>query len=110
MDLNKKREDEIKVVNQMISIYCKAHHHSGNQLCNECLELSEYAKMRSEKCPFMHNKTFCSNCKIHCYKPEMRAKIKKVMRYSGPRMLIVKPGLTIKHLYYDLKEKQQLKR
>ena len=22
-----------------------------------------------ERCPFMENKTFCSACKVHCYKP-----------------------------------------
>ena len=35
----------------------------------------------------METKTFCSNCKVHCYKPEMRKKIRAVMRFSGPRMI-----------------------
>lgn len=30
----------------------------------------------SGKCPFMENKTFCSNCKVHCCKPEMRERIR----------------------------------
>ena len=37
--------------------------------------LLDYAKHRSEKCPFMEEKTFCANCKVHCYKPEVREQI-----------------------------------
>lgn len=32
----------------------------------------------------METKTFCSNCKVHCYKPEMREKIRDVMRFPAP--------------------------
>ena len=35
-------------------------------LCRKCVELNEYARKPSDKCPFMENKTFCSNCKVHC--------------------------------------------
>ncbi len=28
---------------------------------------------------------FCSNCRVHCYSPDMRQQIKKVMRFSGPQ-------------------------
>ena len=31
-------------------------------------KLKEYVSLRLNKCPFGENKTFCSNCKIHCYK------------------------------------------
>ena len=41
-------------------------------MCPACQELSDYARLRSQKCPFMEEKTFCANCKVHCYKPEMR--------------------------------------
>ena len=46
----------------------------------------------------MENKTFCSNCKVHCYKPDMREQIRRVMRYSGPRMIKTHPILAIRHL------------
>ncbi len=57
----------------------------------------------------METKTFCSNCKVHCYKPEMREKIRIVMRYSGPRMLFVHPVMCLKHLIESKKEKKRLK-
>lgn len=107
-DLKKKREDEIKVVGQMIEIYCKAHHKS-KQLCEECQDLYDYAIQRVNHCPFMETKTFCSNCKVHCYKPEYREKIKEVMRFAGPRMLFVHPILAIKHVIEMKKEKKAQK-
>ncbi len=99
-NLEKKRKKEQEVVELMIRLYCRGNHRSSgkNPLCPECQELLEYAKARSERCPFMENKTFCSNCKVHCYKPEMREKIRVVMRYSGPRMLLYRPGLALWHL------------
>ena len=70
-----KREREKRMVTEMIKLYCKKQHHTkGGELCSECDELNEYAKLRSDKCPFMETKTFCSNCKVHCYKPVMREK------------------------------------
>lgn len=62
------------MVTQMIQVYCRGKHHTKGKMCSECQVLSDYANMRSDKCPFMETKTFCSNCKVHCYKPEMREK------------------------------------
>ena len=91
--IQSKREREQYVVSQMIELYCKKQHKSKNgALCKDCQELKDYAWQRSEKCPFMETKTFCSNCKVHCYKPAMREKIREVMRFSGPRMLFFLPS------------------
>jgi hypothetical protein len=57
----------------------------------------------------METKTFCSNCKVHCYKPEMREKIKEIMRFSGPRMIFYHPIMAIRHLIESKKEKQKMK-
>lgn len=102
-DINKKREQEKKVVSLMIKLYCKKNHKSA-QLCEECAKLDEYAALRSDKCPFMETKTFCSSCKVHCYKPDMREKISAVMRFSGPRMIFYHPVLAIRHLMESKKE------
>ena len=56
----------------------------------------------------METKTFCSNCKVHCYKPEMREKIRDVMRFSGPRMLFVHPVAAIRHVMETKREKRRL--
>ena len=54
----------------------------------------------------MATKTFCSVCKTHCYKPEMREQIRQVMRWSGPRMLFHHPVLAIRHLVETRKQKK----
>ena len=82
-----KREREKRMVSEMIALYCRKKHHTKGGLCPECADLEAYARMRSDKCPFMETKTFCSNCKVHCYKPVMREKIREVMRFSGHRRL-----------------------
>ena len=87
----------------------RKHNHHTSDLCFECKELVDYAKLRSAKCPFMKDKTFCVNCKIHCYKPEMREKIRTVMRYSGPRMIIYHPVLALWHLITSNQEKRRQK-
>lgn len=104
MDINKKREDEKEMVSLMIRLYCRKNHKT-KELCSECAELDRYARERSDRCPFMENKTFCSNCKVHCYKPEMREKIRKVMRFSGPRMMLYHPIMAIMHLILTKKSK-----
>lgn len=94
-----RRQREKRVVAEMIALYCRdTHKRAKGALCPECEALIAYAHLRSDKCPFMENKTFCSNCKVHCYQPDMREKIRRVMRYSGPRMMKTHPILAIRHL------------
>lgn len=104
-----KREHEKKIVSDMIALYCRKKHHQKNRLCTECAMLKEYAEKRSDQCPFMETKTFCSNCKVHCYKTEMREKIRRVMRFSGPRMLVYHPVAAVRHLLESRKEKRRLR-
>ena len=106
--VEKKRQGEQYVVEEMIRLYfTKNHSGSKAQLCPVCQKLADYAKLRSQKCPFMENKTFCANCKVHCYKPEMREKIRQVMRFRGPRMLLYHPVLAVWHLICSKREKRR---
>jgi hypothetical protein len=89
---------ERKTVEKMINIYCRDHHKSRKEPCDECRELLEYANFRLGLCPFQENKTTCGNCPIHCYKPAMREKIRDVMRYAGPRMILHHPLLAVGHM------------
>lgn len=107
MDVKTKREWEKETVSLMIAIYCRKKH-GGKNLCPDCAALDAYARQRSDKCPFMETKTFCSNCKAHCYKKDMREKIREVMRYSGPRMIFHHPVMAIRHLSESKKEKKRL--
>lgn len=108
--IESKREQEKQMVSQMIALYCRKNHGTKDSLCPECAALNDYARRRSDKCPFMETKTFCSNCKVHCYKPEMREKIRIVMRFSGPRMIFHHPAAAIRHLIETKKEKHRLEK
>ena len=88
---------EARTVRTMIGIYCRANHHSA-EICVECRALEDYAMARLDKCPFGEGKTVCSLCPVHCYKPEMRQRVKSVMRYAGPRMMSRHPAMAITHL------------
>lgn len=90
-------DDEKHAIVQMIKLYCKKVH-KRKELCNECKELKEYALNRLDRCPYGDNKTFCSKCKTHCYKKDKKEQIRKVMRFSGPRMIFYNPVIAIKHL------------
>lgn len=109
-DIQTKREREKAMVSQMIALYCKKKHRTEHGLCPECAALNAYARLRSDKCPFMETKTFCSNCKVHCYKPDMRDKIREVMRFSGPRMLFHHPIAAMRHIIETKKEKKRLEK
>ena len=136
--LKRKREREQEIVSQMIALYCKGNHSthrsallrergdemqrvregaalrerdSGERrdLCPECAELEAYAHARSERCPFMEEKTFCSNCTVHCYRPEMRERIRTVMRYAGPRMIFHHPVMAIRHMIESQRERRRIR-
>ena len=84
-------------VKAMIQIYCKKQHHA-TEMCDDCSELLAYAFKRLSKCPYQEKKPTCAKCPIHCYKKEMREKIQTVMRFSGPRMPLRHPVLSVYHL------------
>jgi len=93
----------------MVQIYCKAKHNSKGELCAECNAFFDYAKTRLDKCPFQENKTTCGKCRIHCYKPDMKEKVKVIMRFSGPRMLLHHPGLAMHHVIDGRKKPEDAK-
>lgn len=108
MNVETKRQKEQEMVSLMIRLYCRKRH-GGSPLCAECAQLERYARLRSEKCPFMEEKTFCSNCTVHCYRPDMREKIRAVMRFSGPRMLLYHPVMAICHGILTMIERKNQK-
>ena len=89
---------ERRTIDAMVRIYCRHHHGTRGELCQECSDLREYAFLRLERCTFRDGKPTCANCPIHCYGPEMRERVRKVMRYSGPRMLLRHPHLALAHV------------
>ena len=99
MTTQKKHLDRERLtMEKMVGIYCSANHGNGqDDLCADCREFLDYADVRLDKCPYGDDKPTCSNCPIHCYKPERREQAKVIMRYAGPRMLLKHPILAIAH-------------
>jgi hypothetical protein len=92
---------EERTVLVMLAMYCRAHHR-GNRtasgLCLSCSELADYAHRRLARCPYSAQKPTCARCTTHCYAPQMRERMRVVMRYAGPRMLRTHPILALAHL------------
>lgn len=103
---------EARTVEAMIRIYCRGRHSAQGgaaALCPDCAELLDYARHRLRRCPFQEGKTTCARCPVHCYRPELRQRIREVMRYAGPRMIGRHPLLTLWH-FWDNRRKAPLKK
>lgn len=89
---------EKKTIEAMVDMYCSAHHNAKISICEECVGILDYARLRLDKCPFGGKKGLCAKCAIHCYNPAMRAKITAIMKYAGPRMITKHPILALLHI------------
>lgn len=101
---------EKKTLSAMIDIYCEQFNSRVAEHCAEYKELSAYALNKVDNCPYQENKPVCPKCKIHCYNKEMRDKIKKIMRYSGPKMIFRHPYLAVMHLIDSIKKYPEIKK
>lgn len=107
-----KRENEKKMIHLMISIYCRCNHKNSynrktKAICEECSALYNYAVLRIDRCRYTETKTFCSACPTPCYNRDMKEKVKKMMAFSGKRMLIYNPLMALKHVYVMIKHNIQ---
>ncbi len=93
-------EKEKRMIAKMIDIYYKK---KDQGTLEEREELKAYALKRLTYCKYGENKGFCSKCPTHCYTPKYKEKIKKVMRYSGPRLILHHPIMLMKHIIKDIK-------
>lgn len=93
---------EWRTIEAMIALACRGRH-GGRRgaLCPACAELRAYAERRLALCPFGDEKPTCANCRVHCYRPEMRERVREMMRFAGPRMLAAHPYLALMHQLVD---------
>lgn len=92
-----KIEQEKKVIEVMIRLFCARKHGIKTGLCSDCKNLLDYAYKRLDKCPFGEEKSTCRKCTIHCYEKVMREKMRQVMGFSGPRMVFYHPFIALRH-------------
>lgn len=92
-----RRAREQRTLEAMLRMYCRGHH-PGGPLCAGCGVLARYAQRRLQRCVFGDAKPTCANCLVHCYNADMRARVREIMRWAGPRMLLRHPLLAILHM------------
>ncbi len=110
MKLFNRIEREKRTLAVMVKMYCDHYHDKIGSICSDCNELTEFANERINRCIFQDDKPVCSECLVHCYRMDMRDKIKTVMCFAGPKMIFHHPILGIRHLidkrrfkYIDIK-------
>ncbi|WP_028318535.1 nitrous oxide-stimulated promoter family protein [Desulfobulbus elongatus] len=101
---SRRMQREARTVEALIRRYCRDHHNSAPELCEDCRQLLAYARKRLHHCPFQDRKPTCGKCPIHCYAPGKREQIRAVMRYSGRRLLLSHPVLALLHLLDGLRK------
>lgn len=116
--------DEKRVVALMIRMYCRRHcrqqgrtakadrtgtRQNTRQICPECAALLDYAHRRLDSCRFGNGKPSCRKCPVHCYRADMRERIRTVMRWAGPRMIFHHPLAATKHLLRELRSPEPAK-
>ena len=97
---------DLKTLARFLDVYCRCRHTSVTRkradvpgfdvsaiarkevtLCSDCTRLLTHAFVKRSRCP-MNPKPACKNCTRHCYHPTFRNEIRKVMRFSGTRLLL----------------------
>ena len=97
---------DLKTLASFIQIYCDGHHQGYERttatlktndlqatkgypltLCRDCQKLLAHAFVMRTHCP-LDPKPSCKKCPHHCYAPKYRERIRKVMHYSGKRLLL----------------------
>ncbi len=107
--LDDKKSKDLRVLSDFISIFCRENHGAqakdvflvknaklrsnlGDKdlvLCQDCQKLLNHGIAKLLLCPY-DPKPMCKKCKIHCYAPGFRERIRQVMRFSG--LYLIKRG------------------
>ncbi|VDR36142.1 Nitrous oxide-stimulated promoter [Alistipes sp. cv1] len=82
----------------MIRLYCRRKEKNA-VLCEDCRELLTYSHKRLDLCRYGNKKGACKKCPTHCYASAFREKIREVMRFSGPRLILHYPLAAIRHIF-----------
>ena len=107
LNLSEKREQQLKLpyiakdvetIRIMTEIYCHAHHNTKEGLCPECEEFYLYSVKRLACSPFGEKKPVCAKCNIHCYGKGYKERAKEIMAFSGPKLLLKHPILSMRHI------------
>lgn len=93
--MNRNIDTELEALRKMLALYCRGRH-GGRALCPGCRELAAAAERGLRGCR-RSPKPACKDCPASCYPPGVRAGLREVMRYAGPRMPLRHPLLALRH-------------
>jgi hypothetical protein len=103
-ELTSKERKDLKVLALFTALWCQTHHQGEKAplesaepalqglgierrpLCGECREFLAYAFARRLKCP-LDPKPTCKHCRVHCYRPGHRERVREIMRFSGQYLI-----------------------
>lgn len=107
-----RQQNDINLLRRFISLYCGKQHADLRQslperniaslassLCPDCTALLEYAVERLRRCP-LEPKPACKKCTVHCYSPDYRERIRKIMAWSGKRMILHGRLDLVRHFFW----------
>lgn len=95
-------DTEIRIVAKMIRLYCTKNH-GTEELCPECETLRAETESCLTRCTYGESKPICKKCPIKCWSGDKREQIKRVMQFSGPRMIFHDPIVALVHLIHSFK-------
>lgn len=98
----KRIREEQQVVEAMIRLYCRKYERHET-LCPDCQALLNYAYTRLSRCRWGEQKPTCKQCSRHCYRPDMKERMRTVMRWAGPRMLFYHPMMALRHMFREMR-------
>ncbi|MGN1254023.1 MAG: nitrous oxide-stimulated promoter family protein [Prevotella sp.] len=90
-------EREKRTIAFMIRLYCRRRLHQ-QEPDEKHAALINYCQRRLDRCRWQDKKPPCKHCPCHCYAPEQREEVRKIMRWTGPRMLLFAPLEVLRHL------------
>lgn len=109
-DIETKREREKKMISQMIALYCHRNHHTRGAPLSRVRGAERLRPRPLRALPVHGDEDLLRQLPRARYKPDMREKIRAVMRFSGPRMIFYHPVAAIRHVVETKREKKRLKR
>lgn len=101
--MGKKIERQKATIALMLRLYCK-HRLGLKEMDEEHLRLLDYCSRRLDRCRWQDAKPACKDCLVHCYAPAEREKIREIMRWAGPRMILYAPIETLRHFFEGLRK------
>lgn len=111
--VEKKRQKEQYVVEEMIRLYCRKNHgkegHASGGMCPECQKLADYAKRGARNVPSWNRKHSAQTAKYTATSRKCGKRSAPLCGFRGPRMLLYHPILAIWHLICSMREKRKAK-